>query len=137
MFKQIMVPIDLGHADDMARAVEVAAGLAKVYGANLTFVGVSSPLPGDVAHTPEEFADKLSAFALAQGEKFGVTAAAHAALSHDPSSDLDETLMKATQDLRADLIVMATHVPGLVNTIWPSHGGRLASRSDVSVFLIR
>ncbi|MDN3720862.1 universal stress protein [Roseibium salinum] len=45
--------------------------------------------------------------------------------------------MKAIDETDADLVVMATHVPNLKDYVWPSNGGRVASHSDVSVFLIR
>lgn len=35
MFSKIMVPIDLAHVDRMAQAVQMAADLAKLYGAEV------------------------------------------------------------------------------------------------------
>lgn len=136
MFKHIMVPVDLGHADKLDRALAVAADLARHYGARITYVGVTSPQPGSVAHTPEEFAQKLAQFAMAQTEVNNVAdAGAHAITSHDPSVDLDARLADACDAIGADLIVMGSHIPRRFEL--RSHGGHLASLSHHSVMLVR
>ena len=45
--------------------------------------------------------------------------------------------VEAVHETGADLVVMASHIPGIADAIWPSHGGRLASHADVSVFVVR
>ena len=47
------------------------------------------------------------------------------------------TWREAAEELGADLVVMATHVPNLTDYIWASHGGHLASHAKASVFLVR
>ena len=37
----------------------------------------------------------------------------------------------------ADLVVMASHIPNVADHFWPSNGGSIASRADVSVMLVR
>jgi len=51
-YTHIMLPIDLKHADRMGKAIETALALAVQFGAKLTFVGVTSELPGRSAHNP-------------------------------------------------------------------------------------
>jgi nucleotide-binding universal stress UspA family protein len=58
-------------------------------------------------------------------------------VSHDPTVDVDDALMKAVSETGADLVVMASHVPGLADYIWPSNGGKLAAHSSASVFVVR
>ena len=58
-------------------------------------------------------------------------------VSHDPSSDVDDILLKAVKDTGADLVVMASHVPNIMDYVWPSNGGKLATHTDASVFLVR
>ncbi len=60
-YTHIMVPIDLEHADRIEKAIDTALALAVQFGAKLTFVGVTSELPGMAAHNPSEFEHKLSA----------------------------------------------------------------------------
>lgn len=137
MFDKIMVPVDLAHADKLGRALQCAADLAARYDARITYVGVSAATPGAVAHTPEEFADKLSAFAAAQAEQHGIVADGLALTSHDPSVDLDPTLLQAIEDTGADLVVMASHIPNVADYIWASNGSTVAKRAKVSVMLVR
>ena len=49
MFKRIMVPIDLTHADKLEKALDVAGDLAAHYGSTLVYVGVTAPSPSAVA----------------------------------------------------------------------------------------
>lgn len=136
MFTHIMVPVDLAHPDRLERALRAAADLADHYGARVTYVGVSAAQPGPVAHTPKEFAAKLSKFAAAQGELHGLTdIATHPVIAHDPAVELDRALERAVHDLGADLVVMGSHIPRRFDL--GSHGGRVASHTDVSVMLVR
>ena len=137
MFKRIMVPVDLAHADKLSRALRCAADLAKHYGATVVYVGVAAATPGSVAHTPAEFKEKMDAFAASQGESAGITTEAVALTSHDPSVDLDPTLIKAVDDTGSDLVVMASHIPNLSDYIWPSNGGTVARKAKVSVMVVR
>ena len=137
MFRKIMAPVDLAHADKIAKALDVAADAAKHYGAELIYVGVTAATPGSVAHNPREYEEKLAAFAEKSGAEHGVATGHKSYVSHDPSSDLDETLMKATKELDVDLVVMASHIPNLADYIWPSNGGKIASHASCSVFVVR
>ena len=62
---------------------------------------------------------------------------AHAIFSHDPAVDLDPALIKAAEEIGADLIVMASHIPNLMDYVWPSNGGTIAGHSKASVFVVR
>ncbi|WP_298432921.1 universal stress protein [uncultured Jannaschia sp.] len=137
MFERIMVPVDLHHAAAMEKAVAAAATLAKASGATVSFVSVTAPQPTDVAANPEAFAEVLRDFADRQAKAHDMATGAHPITSHDPRAEIDDLLARAATDLNADLVVMATHAPGIAEYVWPSHGGRLASHSDRSVLLVR
>lgn len=137
MFNKIMVPIDLAHVDKLGKALQAAADLSKHYGIEAVYVGVTASTPGSVAHTPTEYGHKLESFAKEQASKHGHNAAAHPVVSHDPTSDLEDTLLKAVHDVGADLVVMASHIPNVADLIWPPNGGKIASHSDASVFVVR
>ncbi|RVT84151.1 universal stress protein [Rhodobacteraceae bacterium CCMM004] len=137
MFHKIMVPVDLAHTDRLDRALSCAADLARSHGAAVTYVGVTGAVPGAVAHTPQEYAEKLAAFARAEADARGIDTHAHAVTSHDPAVDLDKTLLKAVRDTGADLVVMATHVPNVTDYVWAAHGADVAAHTDASVFLVR
>lgn len=137
MFKKIMVPVDLAHADKLKRALDVAADLSKHYGASAHLVGVTAPQPSAVAHNPKEFVSKLESFAAKEGEARNAAFKTKAVTSHDPATDLDETLQTASHELGADLVVMASHVPGFAEHVIGSNAGYLASHSDLSIMVVR
>lgn len=137
MYKTIMVPVDLEHSDQLEKALATGADLAKHYGAQLYAVSVTSTAPGVLARHPSEYAQKLEAFAAEQTAKRGVQFKAKVMVSHDPPVDLESTLKKAGSEIGADLVVMASHVPGFLEYIFSSRAGYLASHSDLSVFVVR
>lgn len=137
MYNRIMVPVDLGHVESLDKALSTARDLAGHYKSEIVYVGVSAATPSSMAHTPAEFAEKLSALASAEAEKGGVKTAAHPITSHDPAVDLDPMLLKAVDETGADLVVMASHIPSLTDYLWPSNGGTIASRAKVSVMVVR
>lgn len=137
MFRKIMVPVDLAHSDEMNRAIEAAAVLGQAGGSEIIFVGVTSPQPNAIAHSPEEFATKLDAFAAGQAGQLGLATSSHAETAHDPTTELDDALIRAVKATGADCVVMASHDPGLADLVWPSNGGKVATHAHCSVFLIR
>lgn len=137
MYSTIMVPVEISHPDQQEGALSVAADLARHYGASLCFVTVTSAAPGTLGHTPDEARDVLNAFSQAQSEARGVKTRAHLALSHDPTTDLDKSLLAAIEETGADLVVMASHMPGWADLLTGSHGGWLAAHAPVSVMVVR
>lgn len=136
-YKKIMVPVDLVHAEKLAHALDAAASLAKLYGAPVTYVGVTASLPGPLGHNPSEYNEKLEKFAADQSQKHDIETSAQTIISHDPSVDLDDALVKAVHETESDLVVMATHIPNVGDHFWPSNGGRVATHTDASVLLVR
>ncbi len=63
--------IDLGHKGKLDTAISVAARLIEMEGAAVTLCGVMASSQGSIAHTPEEFAQTLKAFAEAQSSARG------------------------------------------------------------------
>jgi nucleotide-binding universal stress UspA family protein len=137
MYNHIMVPVDLRHADHLTRALQVAAALGKQFDAQVTYVGVTPETPTSMGHNPQEFEEHLKEFAQSEAGKHGHKADAKGYPSHDPAIDLNDTLLKAADDLDADLIVMQSHIPNLADHLWPSHGGQVAKRAHASVFVVR
>lgn len=137
MYESIMIPVDLAHEGTLDKALATGADLAKHYGAKLHVVGVTDVTPGAVAHNPEEFAQKLDAFARERSGRYGYEFTPLAMTSVDPAVDLDDKLQAAAEQIGADLIVMASHVPGLADYVFASRAGYLASHSNLSVFVVR
>jgi nucleotide-binding universal stress UspA family protein len=138
MYKKIMVPVDLTHIEQLDKALATAADLSKQYAIPICYVGVAAAAPGAVAHDPAEFAEKLKQFEKLQAQAHGLPAATSAAfISHDPAVDLDATLLKAIQETGADLVVMASHIPGFPDYLFGSNAAYIAAHAKVSVMVIR
>ncbi|MCA0960887.1 universal stress protein [Salipiger bermudensis] len=137
MFERIMVPVDLTHAERLEKALQCAADLGAHYNATVIYVGVTTEQPSAIAHTPEEYGEKLVAFANEQATKRGISTDAKAYASHDPSVDLDPTLLRAVDEVNADLVVMASHIPNVADHWWPANGGSVATKAKISVMLVR
>ncbi|WP_420336478.1 universal stress protein [Roseibium sp.] len=137
MFKRIMAPVDLAHVEKLGAALECAGDLAKHYNVPVVYVGVTSSQPSEVAHTPEEFAQKLGEFAAAEAARFGIETSAHSTIAHDPTLEIDDALMRAIDETGSDLVIMASHVPHLIDHFWPSNGGKLAKYAKCSVMVVR
>jgi len=137
MFSKIMVPVDLAHLEALEKALTVAADMARHYDAALCYVGATTSQPSAVARTPEEYKEKLLAFAAEHAPENGHPATAGVYNGHDPVTDLDDILIQAIKDVEADLVVMGTHIPHHIDAIMPANGSKVAAHSDVSVFLVR
>jgi nucleotide-binding universal stress UspA family protein len=137
MYHIIMIPVDLEHAGQLDKALATSVDLARLYNAELFMVGVTSSAPGAVAHNPAEYAQKLEAFAAEQTKRHGIQFSARAVTSPDPAIDLDDALKATATEIGADLVVMASHVPGFIEHIFASRAGYLASHTGISVFVVR
>lgn len=137
MYKTIMIPVDLAHQERLDKALSAGADLAKLYGSALYVVGVTGTAPSALAHTPEEYAGKLTAFAEAQSQSRGVPFKALTEIAHDPAIEVDAALEKACKEIDADLVVMASHVPGFTDHFWSSNAGYLTAHTSISVFVVR
>lgn len=137
MFQRILAPVDLAHLDKLERALKITTDAAKHHGVPVTYVSVAAAAPSPVAGNPDEFRKKLDAFVRQQSDIAGIDATAHAIISHDPTTDVDDALLSAIEETGADLVIMASHKPGVADYFWPSNGGKIASHSDASVFVVR
>ncbi|PRY24428.1 nucleotide-binding universal stress UspA family protein [Aliiruegeria haliotis] len=137
MFTKIMVPVDLAHQEKLTRSLDCAAELARHFGIPVIYAGVTGTAPGVAGHSPADFTQHLADFAAAQQERQGVATGYHAIVSHDPRVELDEKLVRASEDLQADLIVMEGHMPNVLDHVLPSDAGTVASLAKATVMVVR
>lgn len=137
MFELIMVPVDLAHTGSLGRALSCVADLARIHNSKVCYVGATTSAPSALGHNPDEYEKKLVIFAEEQANQYGHSSSHKMMIAHDPTTDIDDVLLKAVKETGADLVVMATHKPGIGDYIWPSNGGRIAAHADASVFLVR
>lgn len=139
MYSKILVPVDLAHIDKLSKALNTAIDIAKHYDATLCYITVTNTPPSAVAHNPEELADKLQTFAEEQGKAHGIRATSKVLAVADTAVELDDKLLAAIDDTQADLVVMASHAPGIGDRlhILHSNAANIVKHSDVSVFVVR
>ncbi len=144
MFKHILVPVD-GSATSML-AVNKAAGLAKVFGSQVTAVYVIDPYP---------FTGVGADFAYGQAQYLSAaTADAHTALDSVKSAmeqagipvdtvmgeghSVHDGIMEAAKTTGADLIVMSSHGRrGLEKLVLGSVTQRVLGDSLIPVLVVR
>lgn len=137
MTDKILVPIDLEHAEKLNKALGIAATIAKAEDAEVCYLGVTTSAPSGVASTPEAFAKKMEAFAEDQAKTRGVAASAKAVTAHDVTVQLEDVIIDGAKEAGADLIVMASHIPGVAEHVFATHAGYVANHAPVSVYVVR
>jgi len=139
MYSKIMVPVDLAHEDKLTKSLNTAITMAQQHKATICYVAVSATAPTSAAHSTAELAEKLKRFADEQGELHGIDTTSKVVETADPSVELDRRLLEAIDECNADLVVMASHVPGVADRLhlMSSNGGDIARRAKVSVFVVR
>jgi len=139
MYRKILVPVDMTHLDKLSRALDTAIDIGKHYGASICYVAVTNSTPSGAAHNPKELANKLAAFAKEQGQSHGIVTESKVMSTADTAVELDDRLLDAIKDTGSDLVVMASHAPGIGDKlhILHSNGSNIVKHSDVSVFVIR
>ncbi len=137
MVQSILVPIELAHTQALETAVLTAGNLAKANDASITLIGVTGSAPNDAARNPNEFEEKLSAYAKQVSLRIGHPVATRTLVDNDVSADLGQVLVSTAEEMGVDLIVMASHVPGFIEHIFSSNAGYVASHAKCSVYVVR
>jgi nucleotide-binding universal stress UspA family protein len=139
VFNKMMVPVDLEHIEALKKSLQVAAELAQRYAIEVVYVGITGIAAGSAAKTPEAYAKDLELFAKQQAELHDISASAEALACVDLAADKDSRLLQAAMDCQADLIVMASHVPGIADRLHliGSNAAWMVRHSEVSVFVVR
>jgi len=137
MYKTLMVAIDLAHLDKSENALPVAADLAKHYGADVYLVGVVGT---GFSHAPaklEAFTRELDQFTAAQSEKLDLQFKSTPVFCADPKAELHGVLLDEIERLAADLLVMGSHKPGMIDYRLGGHAGHMATHAPISVLVVR
>lgn len=139
MYTKILVPVDLAHTDKMVKALNTAIDMAKHYKATLCYVSVTNTTPSAAAHSPQELEEKLKVFAEEQGTSHDIATDSMVIEAKDTAVELDDKLIEAIKKTGADLVVMASHEPGIGDKlhILHSNGAKIVKHSDISVFVVR
>lgn len=137
MFQRIMIPVDLLHKDKLEKALKIGADTARQYNSKVIYVGVVGPGPGELARNENEYSRMLAEFADNEARRFGIETTSKVKRCNDLTTDVDDALLESAIETGADLVVMQSHLPTLMDLVWPSNGGKIARSSDASVMLVR
>ncbi|WP_370400047.1 universal stress protein [Sulfitobacter sp. JB4-11] len=138
MYSKILVPVDLDNADHLTKALDLAGRTAKQSGASIVYVDVVDAVPTMSARTEgERMADRLKHFAAKQSAEHGVQTTDVVALRSDLHLNVGSDIIKAAKEADCDLIVMASHIPGIKDHILSSNAGYVASHAPMSVYVVR
>ncbi|MDT8450444.1 MAG: universal stress protein [Wenzhouxiangellaceae bacterium] len=139
MYSKIMVPVDLQHIEKIDKSLQCAAELAGIWDSVVCYVAVTGRVPNRVAPSPEKFEVEMNMFAHEQRDRFGIETEYKVVSSVDVPVELDDKILGAIDEIGADLVVMASHVPGVPDRLhlMSSNAAHIVRHADVSVFVVR
>lgn len=138
MYSRILVPVDLDNVDQLKKALSVAAQMAKENDATVVYVAIVDAVP--TSSTQSEGVrtkDRLDSFTAEQAKTHGIKTADHVMLRGDLHLHVGKEIIQTAQNAECDLIVMASHMPGLKDHILSSNAGYVATHAPVCVYVIR
>jgi nucleotide-binding universal stress UspA family protein len=139
MIKTIVVPIDNAEKGVGVAALGLAQDLAKAHGAKLVLLHVCEPVRGEIApHLPKGFHERVLSDAAASlneiaGEQGLADVAEVVVREGYPSTEI----LEYANGIGADMIVIASHDPGLVDYFLGSVAARVVRHAHCSVLVAR
>jgi universal stress protein F len=136
MFKTILVPIDMAHVVEGKANIDIAAQYANS-GAKVILLNVVEEIPGWAAaelpadlleNSRQQIKTELKAIANASGMKMDVEVR---------SGHSYKTILDVAKEKQADLIVIASHRPGIQDYFLGSTAAKVVRHAECSVLVIR
>ena len=134
MYKTILVPIDLGHPEQGSKML----GIARQFGgegSRIVALYVAADIPGFVA--AELPADLLNENIAKSRDELRALADEVAAESVIRSGHPPTKILECVGEIGADLIVLASHRPGLKDYFLGSTAARVVRHAPCAVFVDR
>ncbi|MFC4352626.1 universal stress protein [Fodinicurvata halophila] len=136
MYKTIIVPIDLMHAERIQPMIQAARRL-EGEGATLILTNVIEDVPSFMeAQLPAGVIDRLKEQARLQLEELAEGNAPGCEIEVRPGQPAAE-ILELARERGADLIVIASHQPGFGDFLIGSTAARVVRHADCSVHVIR
>ena len=136
MFQTILVPIDLSHTEKGKIMIDAANKLGGK-SARLVLINVSEDIPNYVAvELPEGMVKRLRQEAADELEGMAKAAGIHAEIevrSGRPAT----AILAAADETQADLIIIASHRPGLQDYLLGSTASGVVRHAKCSVLVMR
>ena len=139
MTKNILVPIDISADTGSTAAIAMAQDLAELNDGKLTLLNVVQLYTGYTStYLPEDFYEKARAEAM---DRLKQVAATHG-LAETTECIVREgipanEILDHAKDIKADIIVIASHDPGLADYFLGSVAARVVRHAHCSVLVVR
>lgn len=136
MYKTILVPIDMAHLTEGKANIDLAAQHAAA-GANIILLNVVEEIPTWAAvELPAGLVEK--SLEVAQGElQAAATAAGMNVEVEVRTGHSYNTILEVAEQKNADLIIIASHRPGLRDYFLGSTAAKVVRHADCSVLVVR
>lgn len=141
MYQNILVPIDLAHRSSWRKALPVAIENARHWDAKLNVITVVPEIDigATAVHYPKGFGRKIQEEAKERLNEI---------LQQEAPKDLSvqgiveqgsiyREILRVAQDIKADLIIMASHRPELTDYLIGSNAARVVRHAQCSVLVVR
>lgn len=139
MIDKILVPLPVDSANSSSEAVAMAVDVAKANGAKIVLLHVNEIMPGYVsAHLPGDFAkqalDASMADLTATAKKHGIDHECEIVVrGGNPAAEI----LDFANESGTDMIVMASHDPGIADYLLGSVAARVVRHAHCSVLVVR
>jgi nucleotide-binding universal stress UspA family protein len=139
MIKSVLVPVDLAQTDAGAASIVLARDVAEKYGSTLTLLHVVEKVPafiqaqlpaGAHAKAIDDAKTRLDAFAAEHGLAGSVELVTR---EGSPATEI----LEFANEARSDMIVIASHDPGLADYLLGSVAARVVRHAHCSVLVVR
>jgi len=139
MFKKILAPIDFAHVEKSNAIFDQAKILADANGSELALLNVVLEIPPYVAlEIPTGIQDKT----MTQAELTLTKLAKENGLPSTTKIEVREgnpsnEILRMAEEMEADLIIVASHQPGLADYLLGSVAGKVVRHAHCTVLVLR
>ena len=139
MYKEILVPIDLSHVADNPSSITTAKEIAAQSGAHLTLLNVIPAIPPYVAvEIPSGVHEKVVATARDDLKNLVKTHGLPEETNvRVENGNVAHEILRASETKGTDLVVIASHKPGLSDYLLGSVASRVVRHATCSVLVVR
>lgn len=136
MYKSILVPIDLAHVERSQPMIEVARKLG-VEGSSIMLLHVVEEVPSWIANELPDGILEKSRISAGSELKAMANAAVIQAKVEIRSGHPHTTILNVADEAGVDLIIIASHKPGLQDYFLGSTAARVVRHARCSVLVVR
>ena len=139
MYKEILLAVDLEDENSWRKALPAAVEYAKAFGSRIHVISVVPEFGMVREYFPDDYEEKLKESVKTQLHQF--------TSGHIPKDiqvqhiiahgAIYQEIIAAAEEVNADLIIMASHRPGLANYLLGPNASRVVRHSSKSVLVVR